>query len=159
MKRFFTILLTTLICIPSFGTLRVDIQDVWNGYVVKDSTRNVYVSVEEHYNGNMALTGDSIIISGESGRYKVDYSLSVKSTSTNHEYQLGISKNNNAPDVRTRGFKRLINSEWNSVSMNCILDCTDTDTLRVVVLDTTGKSSIYFKYGNWRIEEITGGGR
>ena len=48
------------------ATLRVDIQDVWNGYVVKDSTRNVYVKVESSHNGNFMCYLDSLTIATDS---------------------------------------------------------------------------------------------
>lgn len=111
------------------------------------------------YNKDITLTGDSMIISGQSGRYKISYSLSLKCNQINHLLQFGISKNNAVPAVGNRVYKRFIANEWHSIACHSILDLTSADTLRVVVMDTTGGSSLYFLRGDVIVEEIRGGTR
>jgi len=81
MKRIILIIFMLAFALEIVATLRVDIQDVWNGYVIKDSTRNVYVNVEEHYNGNWMCYLDSLTVAADSVKIRA-YSCAYDSANT-----------------------------------------------------------------------------
>lgn len=81
MKKAILIIFMLAFALSAVATLRVDIQDVWNGYVVKDDTNNVYVKVENQYNGNFMCYLDSLTIAADSIQIKA-YSCGYDSANT-----------------------------------------------------------------------------
>ena len=130
------------IYVNGLDTVTVSAQNTWY-------TTKIWTQGEAD---GLSLIGDSVVVIKKQGIYDIEGHLSCSSETANHTFQWGISVNSAVPNVKTRGMRKFANTDFGNLASGCKLDLSINDTLRMVVMDTTGTADLYVKYGNLKIE-------